>query len=165
MTYCNTEYEILYIGNNSEPKYKLVPITCCLFGQVLLFFLCHTEFKECNIIICLTPCRFDERVLLISLGVVTAIVGRAAFFPFPGVDNPAVCVGVPNNCTIKLDQVWGGQPILSDDLPKCKLIEEIKFSNPYEHQNHGKFVSSSFSCSTFLLTYELKSIRYSLNIS
>ena len=80
--------------------------------------------------------RFDERVLLISFGVVTAIVGRAAFFPFPGVDNPAVCVGVPNNCTIKLDEVWGGQPILSDDLPICEVI-----SSPLEHQNHGKFVS------------------------
>ena len=115
------------------------------------------KFKnECNIIICLTHCRFDERVLLISLGVVTAIVGRAAFFPFPGVDNPAVCVGVKNNCTIELDKVWGGQAILTDDLPKCKLIEETKFSNPYEHQNHGKFVSFTLSnIILFLHTYEL----------
>jgi len=93
----------------------------------------------CFFIIAPLARRFDERVLLISLGVVTAIVGRAAFFPFPGVDNPAVCVGVKNNCTIELDKVWGGQAILTDDLPKCKLKEETKFSNPYEHQNHGKF--------------------------
>ena len=104
---------------------------------------------ESNIIICLKSCRFDERVLLILFGVVTAIVGRAAFFPFPGVDNPAVCVGVPNNCTIELDKVWGGQPILSDNLPQCIPIEETKFSNPYEHQNHGKFVSVRFSWSIF----------------
>ena len=99
--------------------------------------------------------RFDERILLISFGVVTAIVGRAAFFPFPGVDNPAVCVGVPNNCTIHLekmhlDNVWGhndGLKIYSDDpkLPECKTFEEqMLYSNPYEHQNHGKFVSSTF---------------------
>ena len=70
------------------------------------------DYSICTIKVCTNFifCRFDERILLILFGVVTAIVGRAAFFPFPNVDNPAVCVGVPNNCTITANQTLNWSP-------------------------------------------------------
>ena len=81
---------------------------------------------------------------------VTAIVGRAAFFPFPGVDNPAVCVGVPNNCTIT--SIPTGLPpgleTVGDDLPTCKWPNG---SDPFEHQNHGRFVSLRVSFNNFFM--------------
>ena len=94
--------------------------------------------------------RFDERILLIIFGVVTAIVGRAAFFPFPGVDNPAVCVGVEDKCIIQKDtwitNYWSSDPSLTnltmvvDELPECslpdQLVTDIRMRN-----KHGRFVS------------------------
>ena len=87
--------------------------------------------------------RFDERTLLIIFGVVTAIVGRAAFFPFPGVDNPAVCVDVPDNCTIPLNppEFWTNLPRGTDspDYPQCFYSEE-SFESLRSHSSNGRFV-------------------------
>ena len=86
---------------------------------------------------------------MISFGVVTAIVGRAAFFPFPGVDNPAVCVGVENNCTIAEiptfpPDVFGELTTPGEEWPNCKWPNGSDPLYLYEHQNHGRFVSLSF---------------------
>merc|ERR1712150_278464 len=88
--------------------------------------------------------RFDERILLISFGVVTAIVGRAAFFPFPGVDSPAVCVGVENNCTITEiptfpPDVFGDLTTPGEEYPDCKWPNGSNPFDVYERQNHGRF--------------------------
>ena len=91
--------------------------------------------------------RFDERMLLIIFGVITAIVGRAAFLPFPGVENPAICYGVPNNCTIDLNVIDPStdcqqsfshiQRLFEDDPPMCHWDGN---NSPLAHNKNGRFV-------------------------
>ena len=81
----------------------------------------------------------------------TAIVGRAAFFPFPGVDNPAVCVGEEDKCVIQKDNqwitnYWSSDPSLTnltivvDELPECSFPDQMVTDIRMRNKN-GRFVS------------------------
>lgn len=83
--------------------------------------------------------------MLIIFGVITAIVGRAAFLPFPGVDNPAVCYNVPDVCTItdnndpsQCDQAFSYIARgFGEADPECVLPNN---TNSLMHNKNGRFV-------------------------
>ena len=75
---------------------------------------------------------------------VTAIVGRAAFLPFPGVENPAVGFGVKNTCTITelptISPTALGDTTISP-FPDCKWRNESDPLSLYDDQNQRRFVN------------------------
>ena len=107
--------------------------------------------------------RFDERILLLYFGVLSSIIGRAAFFPFPGNDNEHVCM--PNVTTtagtlnINGSHHWVHSPSLqANGTADFDRDPTMKFSSYHSLESQDRFVNiTSTYFKLLLINYLLPS--------